>query len=84
MPSERPKVEDLITLHQAADIAGYTDQHSLSQAIRRGSLKGVRIRNARPWFTTRAWLEDYIAHRPTNARHEAERLRRKAERRHGE
>ncbi len=79
---ERPRVEDLITLAEAAHIGGYAGQHSLSQAARRGSLKAVQ--RGRLWLTTRDWLEEYIARRPGNAPHEAQRRARQRERGYGE
>jgi hypothetical protein len=51
---------EYITLAQAAEIAGYKSTSTLHKAAREGRLKTALI-GPHLHFTTRAWLEEYLA-----------------------
>jgi hypothetical protein len=58
-----PKLDDLISLQEASQLCGLTQQH-LGHLIRRGELWGKRI--GRNWITTRQAINQYQAlkHKP--------------------
>ena len=55
---ENPGVDDLISLADAAQIAGFTHPH-MRLLARRGQLWAVKI--GRNWLTTQAAVEAYLA-----------------------
>lgn len=58
-----PNTSDLISVTEAAKIAGFTREHA-SLLARTGKLEAVRL--GRYWYTTREAVEKYLAegHRP--------------------
>ena len=57
---------DLLTLLQAADLAGYKNTASLRHAIRRGTLTAEKL--GRDWFVTRGDLDAYVRQRVSHKR----------------
>jgi hypothetical protein len=51
---------DYITLSQAAELAGYKSVRPLQLAAQQGRLKTIKL-GPRVQFTTRAWLDQYLA-----------------------
>ncbi len=62
-PLDQPRLDDLISLQEATQLSGLTQQH-LALLIRRGELWGKRI--GRNWVTTRQAINQYQAleHKP--------------------
>ncbi len=54
-------IDTLLTLHEAAEIAGI-GPGSLRSAIRRGYLRGA-VKRGRDWYVDRASLDTYLTHR---------------------
>jgi hypothetical protein len=61
--SDQPKLVDLISLREAAELSGLTQPH-LALLIRRGQLWGKKI--GRDWVTTHQAISQYqvIDHKP--------------------
>lgn len=53
-----------MTLSEAASLLGYIDSSALRHAVRRGILrtKLIEIGPVKMHVTTRAWLDEYVAH----------------------
>jgi hypothetical protein len=62
-PSNQPRLDDLISLPDASQLCGLSQQH-LALLIRRGELWGKKM--GRDWITTRQAIEQYqvIEHKP--------------------
>jgi len=56
--SRLPNASALISLHEAADYAGYRSVSTLRKAAREGHLRVVRP-SPRIILTTQAWIEEY-------------------------
>jgi hypothetical protein len=61
--SEKPQLEDLISLTDAAQISGFTTSH-LRLLVSTGEVWGIKL--GRNWFTTEEAINAYlkIEHRP--------------------
>jgi hypothetical protein len=61
--NEQPRLDELISLSQAAEISGLTQPH-LALLIRQGKLWGTKI--GRNWVTTEISIRSYLAteHKP--------------------
>ncbi|MFA5773418.1 MAG: hypothetical protein WC908_01965, partial [Candidatus Paceibacterota bacterium] len=60
--SNKGSVKKVISLHQAAKISGYTQDH-LGYLIRSGEMKGVK--KGRNWFTTEYEIKSYLLKQKT-------------------
>lgn len=58
---DQPKLEELISLIEAANLSGLSHSH-LRLLVRRGEIWGKRM--GRDWFTTAQALKEYIASQP--------------------
>ncbi len=58
---QQPKLEDLISLHEAAQISGLSHGH-IALLIRMGQLWGIKL--GRNWVTTKQAIQKYITSRP--------------------
>jgi len=56
--SERPSLDDLITLSQAAQLSGFTERHVRHLAVT-GEIWAKKL--GRNWFTTTQAIQDYLA-----------------------
>ena len=56
--SERPSLDDLITLGQAAQLSGFTERHVRHLAVT-GEIWAKKL--GRNWFTTARAIQDYLA-----------------------
>ena len=56
--SDRPQLEDLISLQKAAEISGLSHEH-LRRLTREGELWGTKI--GRNWVTTEQAVREYLA-----------------------
>jgi hypothetical protein len=61
--NEQPRLDELISLSQAAELSGLTQPH-LALLIRQGKLWGEKI--GRNWVTTEIAVREYLAlgHKP--------------------
>ncbi len=55
---DQPKLDELISLHEAAELCGLSQAH-LAFLIRRGELWGKKI--GRNWVTTAKAVREYLA-----------------------
>jgi hypothetical protein len=60
---EQPRLDELITLREAAELSGLSHSH-LRLLVRRGDIWGEK--KGRDWFTTARAVREYLAreHRP--------------------
>lgn len=58
-----PKLDKFISLNQAANISGYTQDY-LGYLMRSGEIKGTK--KGRAWFTTEEYVKDYLFKRKIN------------------
>jgi len=56
--SDQPKLEELITLEEAAELSGLSSPH-LRLLVRRGVIWGKRL--GHNWFTTAQAVREYLA-----------------------
>ena len=56
--SEKPSLDDLITLGQAAHLSGFTERHVRHLAVT-GEIWAKKL--GRNWFTTTRAIQDYLA-----------------------
>lgn len=55
----QPKLDELISLHMAAEISGLTQEH-IALLIRQGKLWGSKM-GSPIWFTTEKAVREYLA-----------------------
>ena len=56
---DQPRLDDLISLQEAAKISGLTQEH-LTFLIRKGELWGTKM-GSHIWFTTEKAVREYLA-----------------------
>lgn len=57
-PGKQPNLNDLITLHEAAELTGFSISH-LRLLARKGTIWATRL--GHNWFTTPQSVQDYLA-----------------------
>jgi len=55
----QPRLDELISLHEAANISGLTQEH-IAHLIREGKLWGSKM-GSPIWFTTEKAVKEYLA-----------------------
>ena len=56
---EKPRLDELISIREAAELSGLTTRH-LRLLLNRGTIWGKKM--GRDWFTTAQSIREYLAH----------------------